>query len=313
VSLFNLSHWVVIAVPIALMYLNRQKLRISHILLFLMFLLSALLSNRHIIYFGVISFAVFVLNLDLLDDLYHIHRNRAGFKTMGRVLLFFFIVFFSIAHLAQKLPMRNYPWIHPGLGEASEPYITHAEDFLRKQKIDGNVFNDSHVGSWMDYHLYPDVKPFIDTRLESYGGDFVKQFTYAFRNEKVWKSLDQKYHFDYIILNTMMQEERYFYSFLKKRYEDPEWKLIYYRKYTWIFARDKKAKNRVPEIAIPELTFVSPHHLKDKIKFWWNSSRLGLVALEQAKYYWVVGDLKRSRQLQLISKRLRSWQPFENS
>lgn len=99
-------------------------------------------------------------------------------------------------------------------------------DYLKNNKIKGNLFNEFNGGGYIIYHLYPQVKPFTDNRPEAYPADFFANTYYQIFEENdeelIWKSISQKYNINIIILSQRKTTE----EFVKRRIDDPDWDLI---------------------------------------------------------------------------------------
>jgi hypothetical protein len=60
-------------------------------------------------------------------------------------------------------------------------------DFLVKNQIKGNFFNDFNSGAYLIGRTYPNIKVYIDGRTEVYGGDFFEK-----HYQKIWREGDKK-------------------------------------------------------------------------------------------------------------------------
>lgn len=60
-----------------------------------------------------------------------------------------------------------------GLG-GRMPYA--ATRFLAEQGLEGNIFNDYGDGAFLIYHLYPTVRPVMDSRIDVYGSELAREY-----------------------------------------------------------------------------------------------------------------------------------------
>ena len=51
-----------------------------------------------------------------------------------------------------------------------------ATRFLAAQGLEGNIFNDYGDGAFLIYHLYPKVRPVMDSRIDVYGSELAREY-----------------------------------------------------------------------------------------------------------------------------------------
>lgn len=79
-------------------------------------------------------------------------------------------------------------------------YPIYAVEFLKANKIKGNVLTNFHTGSYLAYKLYPNNYVFMDGRYEeTYDVDLINQMAKIFLAIK-YKNVLEKYHTDIIII-----------------------------------------------------------------------------------------------------------------
>jgi hypothetical protein len=151
-----------------------------------------------------------------------------------------------------------------GLAKYSEDSI----NFFKKHNLHGPIFNDTDIGSFLIYELYPQEKVFTDNRFgDAYSGDFFKE-TYLpmLADEAKWLTALEKYQFNVIMF--------YHYDavsgardFLWRRFHDQGWALVYADSYVLTFVRNTKENEKlIAELGINE------NNLPDKLAFLTNSS-----------------------------------------
>jgi hypothetical protein len=120
-----------------------------------------------------------------------------------------------------------------------------ALEFLSKEHVPGNVFNNDEFGDLMIYSLSDRYKVFIDGRLDMYhSAGILKEYFKVSSFEENWDSTLNKYGVGWILFDTKSQFSR----FLQTR---PDWKLIYSDKVASIFVRNipeyKQIIDRYPD------------------------------------------------------------------
>jgi hypothetical protein len=64
-----------------------------------------------------------------------------------------------------------------------------AIDFARSNHVGGPVFNSHNLGGWLAWRLYPDVRVFQDSRLQTYPPDHFRAILEASRSTPAWEAL----------------------------------------------------------------------------------------------------------------------------
>ncbi len=129
--------------------------------------------------------------------------------------------------------LRNLPQL-PGL----KPMSNASAEFFRQNHLQGPIFNNYDIGSYLIFHLFPQEKVFVDNRPEAYSVEFFKNIYIRMQeDEGVWKNLSEKYHINVI----------YFYRhdltpwaqpFLIRRVQDPGWVPVFVDLYTIILLKN---------------------------------------------------------------------------
>lgn len=106
-----------------------------------------------------------------------------------------------------------------------------AIDFLRKNPIPGNMFNNDEIGDYVIYELYPQYKVFVDGRLDMYGSPIIKEYMKVTDIETGWKDVLDKYNINYFFIYTNSVLVRHLLT-------DADWRGIYSDNVASIFLRN---------------------------------------------------------------------------
>ena len=107
-----------------------------------------------------------------------------------------------------------------------------ALEFLKKEHIAGNVFNNDEFGDLMIYALSDRYKVFIDGRLDMYhSAGILKQYFNVTSFEPGWNEILRKHGISWIFYDTKAQFTRFLLT-------QPEWVLIYSDKVASIFVKN---------------------------------------------------------------------------
>lgn len=153
-----------------------------------------------------------------------------------------------------------------GLGLIS--YANQGAEFFREQNLKGPIFNDYDIGSYLIYHLFPREKVFVDNRPEAYPNSFFKDiYGPMIEKEEKWQEFQKKYGFNVIFLS---QQNAQTANFSLRRFEDPDWSLIYADAYSIIFL-----KNTPESRDVIEKFLITPENIGQKIAYLQKSDKLG--------------------------------------
>lgn len=141
------------------------------------------------------------------------------------------------------------------MGLGLMPEVNGSARFFMENEIEGPVFNNYDMGSYLVYHLYPEQKVFVDNRPEAYPSSFFKDVYIPMQNDaSEWQQQLQKWDFNTIFF---MRHDMtpWAQNFLKQRVGDPEWAPVFVDAYSIIFVK-RNEKNQ-PIIAQHELSLPS--------------------------------------------------------
>ncbi len=106
-----------------------------------------------------------------------------------------------------------------------------AIEFLKREPLKGNMFNEYVFGDYIVYSAYPQYRVFIDGRADMYGEGKLKEYHNITGLKPGWESILEKYNVKWIIFNSD--------SMLSKILrEKSEWKLIFADKVANIFVKN---------------------------------------------------------------------------
>jgi hypothetical protein len=106
-----------------------------------------------------------------------------------------------------------------------------AVQFVQKEKLTGNMFNNDEFGDYIIYAAWPEYKVIFDGRSDMYGVDRMKEYFKVTRIETGWDGVLKKYDINWIIYNANSPLSH----FLLER---DDWKLIYADKVANIFVKN---------------------------------------------------------------------------
>lgn len=217
---------------LALLGCSRQKLNIIELILLLFFTNMALYSIRYVTLFAIVAAPIILRRSDEL-----LGRASGVFVESFRVR--------SARIAAMDEVAKGWLWIPAGVAlvvifcaggtirysfdEKLKPVA--AVEFLKKERISGNMFDNDEFGDYIIYAAWPVYRVFFDGRSDMYGSERMKEYYRISNFEPGWEQVVEKYRIDWIIFDANSALSRY----LRAR---GGWRLIYADKLAHIFVRD---------------------------------------------------------------------------
>ncbi|HBA90137.1 MAG TPA: hypothetical protein DCZ75_19695 [Geobacter sp.] len=221
---------------IAILALSRKRLEPAELVLVIVFTNMSLYSARYIPLFALVTAPILTRKAD--------ETEGGG----GRLARFFR----ERSRRVAELDAMAIGHLWPGsalLAVAAAIFsgqVTHAFDerckpvaaceFLLRQKIPGNMFNNDEFGDYLIYRSYPAYRVFIDGRLDMYGSGRLKEYYRVTCFEPGWESVLEKYGVTWIMFDSNSALSRFLAN-------DERWALIYSDRVASIFVK------RIPQNA----------------------------------------------------------------
>jgi hypothetical protein len=108
-----------------------------------------------------------------------------------------------------------------------------AVEFLKKEKLTGNMFDNDEFGDYIIYAAWPEYRVFFDGRSDMYGVDMLTEYIKVVDIKPGWNEVLKKYDISWIIYNANSALS----LFLMER---DDWQLIYADKVANIFVKNDK-------------------------------------------------------------------------
>lgn len=130
----------------------------------------------------------------------------------------------AAACVALSLPEWTRPELPLGVGLDLSGVPVAACDFVRDHGLRGRVFNPFHFGGYLAYRFWPDRGrlPFMSTQPEP--GDDRQLYLRIFSDPAAWRALEQRHHFDYLVLDRNQDPGDHLPDFLD---QDTTWVMVF--------------------------------------------------------------------------------------
>ncbi|PCJ88084.1 MAG: hypothetical protein COA57_03760 [Flavobacteriales bacterium] len=205
---------------------------------------------------GIPIFGLFLLPI-ATQFLQEIHQSiqQKRKKTIQVTILFFSIIVIGMGFFTKSTYYTPFNQIS-GIGLISG--VNRSAQFLKSAGIQGPVFNNYDIGSYLIFHLFSQYQVFVDNRPEAYSISFFKNIYEPMQErEEKWNEMDEKYGINCIYFfrhdNTPHAQ-----PFLIRRIEDPKWAPVFVDDFAIIFLkRNEKNAVLIRQYELPKEMFRS--------------------------------------------------------
>ena len=217
---------------IAIFAASRKRVEPTEVILILIFTNMSLYSGRYIPLFALITAPILtrkaaeareLIDERVVDFFRRRSENTARLDSRSTGCLWPLAALFIVAAatFSGRFPCS--------LDATTQPVA--ACEFLMKERIAGNMFNNDELGDHLIYRSYPSYKVFFDGRSDMYGADFLREYKKVVGFEKGWENILEKYRITWIFYNSQEPFSRFL-------LRDKNWVLIYSDEVANIFVKD---------------------------------------------------------------------------
>lgn len=223
---------IFLLVLIAALGFSRSKLNFIEATLITLFLYMSLYSARYIPLFAILATPILSRQLNVMLDgsstriARFLKTRSSNISSIDATSVFHLwpalsMVFVMALVYSGKIDFKLNPEIKP----------VAAIEFLKREKISGNMFNNDEFGDCLIYSASPLYKVFIDGRLDMYGASRVKEYSKVTNFKQGWEQVIDKYRISWVIFGADTALSRYLLV-------SNDWKLIYADKVANIFVKN---------------------------------------------------------------------------
>lgn len=196
-------------------FLNRRRIDISALFLWVIFLFFSLKALRNISFFAFTAYLVIITNCYYLsaNDVIPLRFKSKKFLYMTSIFFKVLLLMFIFENCRQMASLGYYDFDKferksefGGIAQRSFP--VKAADFIIETGIKANIFNDFNSGAYLIGRTYPNIKVFMDGRTELYGGAFFKKYVEIWEkgNNVIFEEMVKNYNLTGVFLNSTREE-----------------------------------------------------------------------------------------------------------
>jgi tetratricopeptide (TPR) repeat protein len=119
-----------------------------------------------------------------------------------------------------------------GFGVSDLVYPIAAAEFIERNNLPGNLFNDYSIGTYLNWRLFPARKTFIDGH--TYTPDRLAYYRQVMAGSVPYQQVVDQYHVNVFILSHKSSEAR---DLIAKLYRDEHWALVYFDEVAVVFLK----------------------------------------------------------------------------
>lgn len=258
---YNISslpyEYILLAALYPIIFFARNKsIQLTHIILLSFFLVPSISARRFMIYYMVIGAMILGKAADtMMTDLLKKKLSASGYKKIIFGLTFVSLIsagFYLAGNIHNSNPLRL---------DVARNYSVPvgAVDFIEKNKLRGNVFNDYIYGGYISWRLYPYHKTFIDTRALN----ITVRMEYAWilqANKKIsddkniqtsktplWETLLNHYNINHIVLSPINIFSGEVYPLILELCKSDKWAPVYSDHISVIFVKNLERNKAIIE------------------------------------------------------------------
>jgi len=201
---------------------SKKSFRLIDLLLGLSFSIFAFIAVRNFPLFVLATFIPTCYGLAILKrSLSRLHllgalQKRFYFKVVVNCLMFLLLIW----EYSNVISSRN-------VGSTLPNEVGAAVNYFEKENLQGPIFNNFDIGSYLSYRLYPRERVFIDGRPEAYPADFIqKTYIPMQQDPDNFSKADAKYKFSTIIFSHTDQTP-WAATFLQNILNNKDWTTVY--------------------------------------------------------------------------------------
>jgi hypothetical protein len=217
---------------LAALGVSKFKLNVIETLLILLFTYMSLYSARYIPLFAIITAPILARQLQSIEEqstgrfAAFIKKRATNIAAIDAAATGYFwpVVAIIVAMSSVAMGKVDYKF-----DEKIKPMA--AIEFLKKEKLSGNMFNNDEFGDCLIYSAYPMYKVFFDGRSDMYGVDRLKEYRKIISFDQGWENILAKYRITWIFYDADSALSRFLLI-------HNDWKLIYADKVANIFVKN---------------------------------------------------------------------------
>ena len=225
---------------------SQRRITITETILLLTFLFAGFKASRMILWWGIVSAPILAAHFCSIESVRErISRPKktlegSRIKEQGsqseseclplNILMVIFLVIIAISFLPWLRPYHPIKKVRTFISAKTNP--VKIADFIDKESLKGNMYNDINWGSYLIWRLWPEYKVFADNRLHLVPEGIWKDRSDVHHGLGNWERILDKYKISFVVLGK--KDNKRTIEFIK---DSPNWENVYEDEVGAVFVR----------------------------------------------------------------------------
>jgi len=214
---------------------NKNFLKISHLILFFGFLFLAIIAVRNVLLFFIVSIFIISYNTMCYFEKYKVKYHNKFFSKLLYIIppiIIFLLILYQIK-LISIYPKNKIlsPFRFP------EKIV----EYLKVNPVSGNIYNDIRSGGYLIWNFYPKKQVFIDGRLIIRPPKLFAEYLSVCYNPELFSFLEKKYNITHVVLPSSIFT--HYRPLIKWLYNASNWHLEYTDGSFFLFVKNNLNNN----------------------------------------------------------------------
>ncbi|MCM8793799.1 MAG: tetratricopeptide repeat protein [Candidatus Omnitrophica bacterium] len=228
--------------------LNYRRINLGNLFLYFLFLYFSLLAIRNVAFFAIVTMPM------VMENLGNFFKGKNGFLKFAHHWKKIFIagtfyslvilgcIYFSLETIFSAFTMDGEIQNRLGFRKESPIHPKEAIDFILKNNIRGNGFNNFGFGSYFIWRAWPKLKVFVDGRTGVYTEDHLQFYAEVFLYPYTFEQLVKDYDLNYFLLDINSSK-----VLLGRLMNDKNWRLVFFDAKALVFVKNSEENKSVIE------------------------------------------------------------------
>ncbi|MBM4078712.1 MAG: tetratricopeptide repeat protein [Planctomycetes bacterium] len=235
--------WTQLFLTAGIVLLSIRRVALTDVLTVCVFGYLAVSVRRHVVLFGLLTAPVLATHGEMVTRrLWEAVKARLrGAETrLGIVGEWAMVSLAIVLSLTLGLKAGVFGDKHQfGVGVRPRVFPAGGVDFVLREKLTGNMFNEYGWGGYIIWRCFPERKVFVDGRCLVYGEAFFNEWDTIYTGRSGWEERLDHWKINYLLVNYNWPN--------KALYKSPRWKVVHWDDVGMVCVRDNEANSALIE------------------------------------------------------------------
>jgi len=238
---FFICLMLMLAAGVASFILNRRRLDLTVLALFVISALAALVSLRNVPIFALVAVPLVAVNIrQFASRMPQAASSKRRFLSISAIayLLSAILLLLNVLVFTRGVHVAN-DYRKPGFGSDPRIFPSGAADFVLTNNVPDHIFTTMEYGGYFIWTWYPKHQVNIDGRLDVYGPNRFKTYGEVFWSGPILDSIIQRYDINCFVLPEPPSNTAPTQNYLGRTLAlQPDWSLVYFDDLSLVYLRN---------------------------------------------------------------------------